>query len=254
MSGLLSAVAFLTRVPVAGRHPQAWSDLGSAVPWFPVVGAAVGLAVGGAFALASAALPELLAAGLSIGFGVVLTGAFHEDGLADTADAFGSGRSKVEVLRILRDPRLGTYGVVSLVLTAMIRVAALAALGPWTAVAALPAIHALARGAAVGVMAMLPPATEDGLGAAYARQVSTRRAAPGVVGALLIAGAAVGWWSIPAALLAAAAGFLVGLVALRRIGGVTGDVLGAIEQLVETALLVLSAAAAAGGIELAWWR
>jgi adenosylcobinamide-GDP ribazoletransferase len=253
VSGLLSAVAFLTRVPVAGRRPQAWSDLGSAVPWFPVVGAAVGLAVGGAFALASAALPALLAAGLSVGLGVVLTGAIHEDGLADSADAFGGGGSREEVLRILRDPRLGTYGVISLVLTAMTRVAALATLGPWTALAALPAIHALARGAAVGAVALLPPATEDGLGAAYAGQVSSRRARLAVVGALLIAGATLGWWSIPSAFLAAAAGFLVGLVALRRIGGVTGDVLGAIEQLVETVLLVLSAAAAVGGIELAWW-
>ena len=254
MSGLLSAVAFLTRVPVAGRRPQAWTDLGSAVPWFPVVGAAVGLVVGGSYALASAALPALLAAGLSVGLGVLLTGAFHEDGLADTADAFGGGRTKEETLRILRDPSLGTYGVVSLVLTAFVRVAAIAALGPWTALAAVPAIHALARGAAVGAMATFPTATEDGLGAAYARQVSPRRAGTGVAGALLIAAAGVGWWSVPAAVLAGSGGLLVGLVARRRIGGITGDVLGAIEQLVETALLVLAAAGAVGGVELAWWR
>lgn len=214
----------------------------------------MGLVVGGAYALGTAALPPLLAAALAVGLGVLLTGAFHEDGLADTADAFGGGRGREEVLRILKDPRLGTYGVVALVLTATIRVAALAALEPWAALAALPAVHALARGAAVGAIGTFPAATEEGLGAGYARQVSIGRAGPGLVAASLIAGAAVGWWAIPAAFVAAGVGLAVGLMAVRRIGGVTGDVLGAVEQLAEVALLVLSAAAAVGGIDLVWWR
>lgn len=254
MNGLLSAVAFLTRVPVAGRRPQGPNDLISAVPWFPVVGAAVGLVVGGAYALAAAALPALLSAVLATGLGVLLTGAFHEDGLADTADAFGGGRGREEVLRILEDPRLGTYGVVTLVLTLSIRVAALAALGPWAALAAMPAVHALARGASVAALATFPAAKEEGVGAGFARRVSLRRAGPGLMAALLVAGAAVGWWSIPAAFVAAGAAVVVGLVAVRRIGGVTGDVLGAIEQLVEVALVVLAAAMAVGRIEPAWWR
>jgi adenosylcobinamide-GDP ribazoletransferase len=102
--GLLGAVSFLTRVPVGGgeRRPE---ELAGFVPWFPVVGAGVGLAVAGTYAASRMLLPPLPAATVAVVAGICLTGAFHEDGLGDTADAFAGGWDRDSTVRILKDPR-----------------------------------------------------------------------------------------------------------------------------------------------------
>ena len=112
VTGLRGAVTFLTRVPIG--YAAVEIDLARSVPFVPVVGALVGLAVAGADIGVGAVLPRLPAAALAVTVGVVLTGALHEDGLADTADALGA-RDRADVLRILRDPAHGTYGVLALV-------------------------------------------------------------------------------------------------------------------------------------------
>ena len=168
--GLLAAVQFLTRVPVRTTRPP---DLAGAVIWFPVVGALVGAAVGGVAAGLGELVPAGVAAAVAVLFGVLVTGAFHEDGLADTADAVAGGWTVERRLEILDDPRHGTYGVAALCGSIVLRVVAVASLAPAAAFAGLVAAHALGRGAAVVVMGVVPAAGPDGLGADYARAVGT---------------------------------------------------------------------------------
>jgi adenosylcobinamide-GDP ribazoletransferase len=242
LGDLLGAVSFLTRVPT-GTGPVRPAELARFVPWFPLVGALVGAAVGGLYLGASVLLPPLVAAAVAVTAGVAITGAFHEDGLGDTADAFLGGRDREDTVRILKDPRLGTFGVLAVAASLLLRVAAVAALPPSAALAALPAAHALSRAAAVGVMAAVPPAAETGLGAAYVRALGGRQALLGVAAGMVIAAALLRAWALPAAALAAVAAAALGRLARRRIGGISGDVLGAVQQAGEVLTLLVAVAA-----------
>ena len=179
--------------------------------------------------------------------GICLTGAFHEDGLGDTADAFGGGWDRDSTVRILKDPRLGTFGVLAVAASLLLRVAAVAALAPAAALAALPAAHALSRAGAVATMTVLPAAAETGLGAAYVGSLSPRRALAGVAAGLAAALALLGAAAVWAAVAVALAAWLLGRLAVGRIGGVTGDVLGAIQQLGEILVLLAAVAAVTAG-------
>ncbi|HYN16975.1 MAG TPA: adenosylcobinamide-GDP ribazoletransferase [Actinomycetes bacterium] len=246
MRDFLGAVSFLTRVP-ARTGPRRPEELARSVPWFPVVGAGVGLAVAAIYAGARELLPPLPAATVAVVAGICLTGAFHEDGLGDTADAFGGGWDRDSTVRILKDPRLGTFGVLAVAASLLLRVAAVAALAPAAALAALPAAHALSRAGAVATMTALPTAGEAGLGASYVLALSRRRALAGTAAGLAVALALLGATAIWAAAAAALAAYLLGRLALRRIGGVTGDVLGAVQQLGEIVVLLAAVAAVTAG-------
>ena len=232
------ALAFLTRLPV--RQGQVWldADLAASVPLFPVVGALIGLAGGLAYAVASwLGLPPWPAAALALATTIGATGALHEDGLADIADGFGGGRTRQDKLRIMRDPRIGSYGALALLLALLARAGALAALAdPLAVVATLVAAGAVSRAALPAVMVSLPRARSDGLAAQTGRPHPLRAAAAALI-AVLTAAALLGEGA-PAALLASAAGALaVALLARRQIGGYTGDVLGAVQQLAEVGVL-----------------
>ena len=241
MKDLLGAVSFLTRVPT-GTGPREPAALARFVPWFPVVGAGVGVAVGAVYAGVRGLLPPLPAATVAVVAGVALTGAFHEDGLGDSADAFGGGWDRESTVRILKDPRLGTFGVLAVAASLLLRVGAVAALAPAAAMAALPAAHALSRATAVAAMAAFP-AAGTGLGATYVQALSRRRALLGAVAGLAVALALLGAVALWAAAGGAVAAWLLGRLARRRIGGVSGDVLGAIQQLAEILALLVAAAA-----------
>jgi adenosylcobinamide-GDP ribazoletransferase len=254
MKGFVGAITFLTRVPI-GNSVGGDADIARAVPWFPTTGLLIGLVVGGIYAPSSTVLPPLVAAGLALGVGLLLTGAFHEDGLGDVADAFGGGRTRADVVRILHDPRQGTFGVVAIGISLLVRASAIATLGPWAALAAIPAAHALSRAAAVGLMVIVRPSAEDGLGASYARSLRRGPAVVGALSGLAIAAALIGIWSAPAAALAVAGALVVGALARRKLGGISGDVLGAAQQVAEIAVLALASAVATNGwTPLAWWR
>ena len=240
MSGLppvapLGAVQFLTRVPIRLR---AAPDLAACVPWFPIVGGAIGASVGAVVAGLMEVVPALVAAAVGVVFGVVLTGAFHEDGLADTADALG-GWSQEQRREILKDSRHGSYGVAALCSTIVIRIVCVASLGPAAAFAGLVAAHTLGRGAAVAVMGTAPPVPGGGLGADYARGLTPTRTVSGVAVALAVAAVATGWWVLPLAATAAVGAVVVAIVAHRALGGASGDVLGAVEQVGENLVLVV---------------
>jgi adenosylcobinamide-GDP ribazoletransferase len=246
VKGLLGAVSFLTRVPV-GNQVRGRRELAASVPWFPVVGAGVGLAVGLAYAGARQLLPPLPAATLAVVAGIALTGAFHEDGLGDTADAFMGHHDRDSTARILKDPRLGTFGVLAVAASLLLRAGAVAALAPSAALAALPAAHALSRAVAVAVMTRFPAAGETGLGASYVLALSRRRALLGVVAGLVVATALLGVTAVWAAAVAALAAAWLARLATRRLGGVSGDVLGAVQQLGEVVVLLAAVAAVTAG-------
>jgi adenosylcobinamide-GDP ribazoletransferase len=248
---LLCAVQFLTRLPVpplTGFEPD-WTT--RAARYFPLVGLLVGGICAAVFWGASRIWSGPVAAVLALGCGVLLTGGFHEDGLADTADGLGGGTTPARRLEIMKDSRVGTYGVLALVLMLGLKGAALAgmpaSLGAWALVAA----HAAGRAAAVVVMFLLPYAGDE-------RAAKWKPAAGGPTRAEVLLAVGVGCVPIAlspgmapfALLLGAAAVLALALLARRLIGGFTGDLLGGVEQVFEAGFLLGAAAAANHG---GWW-
>ena len=236
---LRGAWAFLTRLP-GGAHPETDRDLGRSVPWFPVVGAVVGALSGAVYWALHGPLGALLAAVLAVAAGAVVTGCFHEDGLADTADALG-GASRERRLEIMRDSRVGVFGVLALVLSTLVRVFAVSSLAATGGLIALVVAHMLGRTMAVAVMGVAPAAAGTGLGHSYAAHLPRAWTAAVVVLSSAVA-VGLGLTGTVSLTTAAAGAALVALVARRAFGGITGDVLGATEQVTEMAVLVSAAA------------
>ncbi|HEX6208951.1 MAG TPA: adenosylcobinamide-GDP ribazoletransferase [Actinomycetota bacterium] len=262
--GLRGALAFLTRVPVDRGHGA--REVAGSVPWFPVAGALVGLLVAGVYAAGASVLPSLPAAVVAVAAGVLATGALHEDGLADVADALGA-RGPDDARRIMKDPTHGTFGVLALTLSVAARAAAIASLGPWAALAWVPAAHAASRGAAVGLLARARTGPrrglaaeeadrrEPGLGAGTAAHLPERAGWAALSIGLAASALGVGFWAVPVGALVLAATAYLGWLAARRLGGVTGDVMGAAQQVGEVLVLLLGAAAVTQGWPGAvWWR
>lgn len=236
----LTAAQFLTRVPIRLRTAP---NLAAAVPWFPIVGAVIGVVVGVSTAGLMEVLPASVAATVAIVLGMVITGAFHEDGLADTADALG-GTTPERRREILKDSRHGSYGVAAMCSTIVLRIVCVAGLSPAAAFAGLVAAHTIGRGAAVATMAIARPAPATGLGADSTRLLSRRGALVGVLGALAIGALATGWWVGPLALAATLGAAAIIRLAHRAFDGVSGDLLGAVEQVGECLVLVVVSALA----------
>ncbi|MDP6351662.1 MAG: adenosylcobinamide-GDP ribazoletransferase [Alphaproteobacteria bacterium] len=231
------AAAFLTRLPIRTRIGAVPGRLGAAAWAFPVIGAAVGLGGGLLYALAFAiGLTPALAAMLAVAGQIWLTGALHEDAAGDVADGFGGGGSRADKLRIMRDSRVGTYAVVTLVLMLGLRIGALAAFADSVQViAALIAAGSASRAGMAAAMAILRPARNDGLGAGAGRPGTIR---VGVAVGLAIAISFGVLAPMPALAMLVASGIgsgAVGWLARRQIGGQTGDVLGACQQAGEVA-------------------
>jgi adenosylcobinamide-GDP ribazoletransferase len=238
---LAASVAFCTRLPLANLAQVAEGDIARASWAMPVAGALVGAVAALVYAIAmSLALPPTVAATLAIAAGMALTGAMHEDGLADTADAMG-GTSRDRKLEIMYDSRLGTYGASALVLSILLRWAALASLARPAAVAlALIAAHTAARATLPAVMAVVPPARSDGLAASFGappREVAAVAALIGALALVLCLGFAPGLLAVG---LLGAASVAVARLSLNAIGGQTGDVLGALEQAGELLVLLVA--------------
>jgi adenosylcobinamide-GDP ribazoletransferase len=239
MKGLRIAASFLTRVPV-GIGERGTGELARGVPWFPVIGALVGLVGGAAYAGTVQIWSPVIAASLAVIVGVLVTGAFHEDGLADTADAFGGGKNKEDVLRILKDPRLGTFGVTALILVLLLRVLTIATFTDIDALIGLPVVGALSRAAAIVLLAGLGPAG-DGLGATYAGASTTRYALAGTGFALVLGAVLLRSDTIPIVACMALVALVLARIAHDKVGGATGDILGATQQTTELAGLLFLA-------------
>jgi adenosylcobinamide-GDP ribazoletransferase len=238
--GVLVAAAFLTRVPVP--VVAAAADVGRAARWFPLIG---GL-LGGATALIARTMTEVmhfpaaLTATLIVGLAVWATGAIHLDGLADTVDGLGGGRNREGVLRIMRDPLIGSYGAAALLFVVGVKVTAITAL--LDRGAALPfvvAAPAISRWTISALGAWLPYArSEGGLGKAITHERDTTGLVVATAVTALIAIGALGVVGIGVWAFAALTAVWIARIARRRIGGVTGDVFGAGVELTETSVLL----------------
>jgi adenosylcobinamide-GDP ribazoletransferase len=235
-----SGLAFLTRLPLAGSKPAEGDDIVRASWTFPVIGAGVGAFGALVYWLMHGFGLHAFVCGVSaVAATLVITGCLHEDGLADTADGLGGGTSAERKLEIMRDSRIGTYGAAALTLSLMLRAGAIASLADPALVAlALIAAHAGARAAMPVFMRRVPRARQDGLSAeagAPPQRSSLAGVAVGIVVLLLCVG--LGATLIALALVAVAASLMAWL-AIRQIGGQTGDVLGTVEQASEILILL----------------
>ncbi len=250
--GIRAAFVFLTRVPVGG-FPYRAEDWKWAAAHAPLVGAAVG-AVAGIAARLLHPVGDTPAAVLAVGISMLVTGAFHEDGLADTSDALGGASDPTRVFAILKDSRVGTFGAAALVVSVVARATLAAALGasaPYGFVIA----GAVARVAPIWLMATLPYVTDEASSKSRAvlRGGWAQAFVAGAWGALVLgAFVAAGRLSFVRALVVTAAvtaaGVLTGWRYRRRVGGITGDFLGATEQIGEIVVLAVLAYGSAASV------
>lgn len=240
------AGVFLTRLPFeAGKDGAKKGALASAARAFPLAGVVVGTVAGvSLMAASSIGLHPLACAFVAIAASVMVTGALHEDGLADVADGFGGGRTKAEKLKIMRDSRIGTFGVLAVIFSVGIRAGTLGGFpGPGTAAGALIAAAALSRGLLPATMYVMAPARKSGLAFKAGIPEDEGWVTALVLGALvgfLFLGPWGGLVALAGGVLAAAA---VAWLGFKQIGGTTGDLLGAQQQAVETVVLIAAAAA-----------
>jgi adenosylcobinamide-GDP ribazoletransferase len=260
----LVATQFLTRLPTPAWRSFQPSWLAQAARYFPLVGVLVGSISVGVWWLAGRWLPAATSAGLAMAAALLVTGAFHEDGLADTCDGCGGGGTRDQVLEIMKDSRIGAYGAIGLCIVLGLK---------WTVYVAIPAVafppivigaHMVSRWCACGLMVRLPYVRggDDAKSKPFADALRTRAWIwSGVLGAVAVAPFA---WTADAALqlllvrvlgagvaAAAIAAALLAAYFRRRIGGYTGDCLGAVQQFSElgfllAALAVVGAAMRAG--------
>ena len=233
-----AAIAFLTRVPV-GRLVLGADDVARGAALFPLVGAGIGAAVGATVAGLDTELTVLLAAAVAVALEALLTGAIHLDALADTADGLGAG-TRERALEVMRDPAVGSFGATALVLDLLVKVSALVAVAADSrAILAVVAAFALGRAAPLALALALPYARPgSGSGLVLTERAARASLAVGIVLAVGISVAALGLRGLALAAGAGLACLAVGVVARRRLGGVTGDVLGASAELATTAALV----------------
>jgi adenosylcobinamide-GDP ribazoletransferase len=235
LDGAVFAITFLTILPL---RPRDGHDGAVAAPaWYALVGAAIGAAAGGVFAAADPGLGPSVAAILAIGVLVVLTGGLHQDGLADCVDGMGVRGDRERRLSVMRDPAIGSFGALALLLWGLLLTMSLAQLSTSEALAALITAAAIGRWSALLHAQWSPPARRDGLGSAFTPStlavvvagltavgvaaIADLASAGAVVFAGLLVAAAVSWWS------------------RRSLGGRTGDTLGATVVLTEVVVVLV---------------
>lgn len=236
----LCAVQFLTRIPVPTLQNFEDDWITRSARYFPLVGHIIGGLCAMLLLAATHLWPGAIPVLLALTFGILLTGAFHEDGLADTADGLGGGRDKDQRLTIMKDSRIGTYGALALGLCLALKAAALIAVPPAIAALLLFVAHGTGRAVAVVAMHVLP----------YAGSREAAKSKPVAIGVTTkecVVSVMIGLWPLlllPASQAIAAMAFgcilaaCIILAAHRLIGGYTGDVLGAVEQVFELGFLL----------------
>jgi adenosylcobinamide-GDP ribazoletransferase len=247
---LLVAVQFLTRLPTPkvamGDEAQRCKILGRSVAYFPLVGALIGAMTGATIRLGGQFWPIGLAIVIGLAFEALLTGAFHEDAVADFCDAFGGGWTRDDILRILKDSRLGSFGALGLGLALVLRGGAIASLQTNVLIAAVTASAALGRWAILPAMWMLPPvADRESLSRDIGRQIGSMRLLLGTVmavpGCTWLAFISPGRLVIACAAVIALIAWLVRYVG-RRLGGMNGDCLGFLCYASQVVVLLMTSA------------
>lgn len=237
LAAFFAALGYFTRLPVPGWVGYSADGLARAARYLPAIGLLVGGAGALVFWLALHVWPQPVAVVLAMVTTIALTGAFHEDGLSDTADGLGGGWDKAKILAIMKDSRVGSYGVIAIVLALLGKFVLLSTLPAGQVVVALITGHAVSRFCAVSLMATMDYARDDE--ASKARPVAARLDA----GSLLFAFTSAGMpllllapeQALPAVALAVLATFWLAAKCRRWLGGYTGDCLGAVQQVAEIA-------------------
>lgn len=233
-ASFLLAVQFLTRLPVQTGTLYTPKRMADSVRYYPLVGVLVGAASALVFIGADAILPQTISVLFAIVAGLLVTGAFHEDGLADTFDGVGGGLTREKSLEIMKDSRLGTYGTLALIAALALKAGALITLSSELLIAGLIAGHGLSRFSSVLVIITSRYVREDGTG----KPVAGGASPTSFIIAVMTAGAVIAAWLVylPAAALGiAVAGLMAGHILMRlffepKLGGYTGDTLGAVQQ------------------------
>ncbi|MEM1151488.1 MAG: adenosylcobinamide-GDP ribazoletransferase [Pseudomonadota bacterium] len=233
-ASFLLAIQFLTRVPVGSDRLYTPKRLAASVRYYPLVGVLIGCVSAAMFLASSLVVPQTVAILLAIATGLLVTGAFHEDGLADTFDGVGGGLTREKALEIMKDSRLGTYGTLALVTALALKASAFVAMSPSLIPAALVAGHGLSRVSSILVIATSRYVRDEGTGKPVAGGLSPIS----LVVALLTGGVIIAGWTVlqtPFALALALGGLLLGHLLMRlffepKLGGYTGDTLGAVQQ------------------------
>ena len=245
-SEFLSAVQFLTRIPVPSQPYEA-DSLSRSVKFFPLVGVFVGGGAAVLHLLFALHLPRAIVALLVLLYLVLVTGCLHEDGLADAADGFGGGRNREQILLILRDSRIGSYGGIALTLSLLGRLLLLSSLPMEQVAHYLITAHVLCRWTTLPLSYFLPTARTqsaqqvDGQGARIARLTSTGTLVGGTFFSFAVATWLLGIHAIAPILSAILLTLVTGIYYKRRIGGVTGDCFGATNQLAEIGVYLCGA-------------
>jgi adenosylcobinamide-GDP ribazoletransferase len=238
------ALQFFTRLPIPGwvGFEAAW--LQHASRYFPLVGVVVAAIAAAVYYAAALVLPAPVAAVLSTAASIYITGAFHEDGFADTCDGLGGGMTKERALEIMKDSRVGAYGAIGIVCMLATKLSALAMLPPRLAVATLFVAHPLSRLAATALIWKLDYVRGEGKAKPLAQQMTNAEFAIAALTCLLPATYILTTDAMtPAAMLAAIiaaalAALWLGRLFVRRLGGYTGDCLGAVQQLAEALIYI----------------
>lgn len=233
---LALAFQFLTRIPLPGKH-HGHGGLSGAIKFFPVVGLVIAMGAIGLRRIFSNHLPPLVVAALVLVYLVVITGAFHEDGLADSADGFGGGWTKEKILEIMRDSRIGSFGALAIGLSLLARYSLLSSLPTARFSSYMIAAHVLCRWTTLPLSFFMQPARAEGQGAG-AMRTSALSLAIGSVIALVIC---YFWMHFAFWLPLTVAAIMTLLTALyyqQQIGGITGDCFGATNQLTEIAIYI----------------
>ena len=247
----INAIHFLTRIPTPANIEYSADRLAASTRYYPAAGILIGIAVAIIYWITSLALPPVVAALLSTGVGLLITGAFHEDGLADTFDGIGGAFDRQRALEIMKDSRIGTFGTLAMMIVIGTKVAALASMPTTTAIAALIIAHALSRSAIVLTITTSKYASKEGLGSIFANRVNpTNLIVALAISAIPLTIAAL-TQSLPiATIIFAICGAIAGYILIRlyyqpKLHGYTGDTLGATQQTVELAIYLAITASAA---------
>lgn len=244
MGEVFACLGFFTRLPMPAYRlgDEGFARALWAAPLAGLVPAIIGALV--AAILHHFGVPLIASAGVALTAMLLATGALHEDGLADVADGFGGGRTRERKLEIMKDSSIGSYGVAALALSLLVRAGLIAALLPfgfWTLLGSLIAAHAASRALLPWMMQDLPNARSAGVSAGVG-VVSRETALTGlVIGAVALLPLGLGA-ALVAAILLGVVYLVLRMLALRQIGGQTGDVLGALQQIAEITVLIIAAA------------
>ncbi|TDA69448.1 MAG: adenosylcobinamide-GDP ribazoletransferase [Clostridia bacterium] len=238
-TALVTAIGFLTRLPVKSGAPGQEEALGRSTAWFPLAGLVLGLIDYGIFQLLRPVLPPLVLGAVLLAVSTWLTGGLHLDGLMDTLDGLGSGRPRERKLEIMRDSRVGAMGVIGAVILLLVKFGVLASLPVEAAQEILILPPVLARWAMAGAIVFLPYVRTEGLGRGFSRYASRSRFWLATTVAAAIAWLVAGPGGLLIQALAAAFLFWFSRQLKISLGGCTGDTYGALAEVQETILLVI---------------